>query len=39
MNDEKSGEKPQLEEYVIIIETNELKFANAANQYILNYNE
>ena len=36
MGDEK---KPELEEYVLIVENSELKFANAANQYILNYNE
>lgn len=41
MDDEKSSseEKPVLEEYVMITDNNEIKFANAKNQYILNYNE
>lgn len=40
MDDQKSiRDKPKLEEYVIIVEKNQVKFANAANQYILNYNE
>jgi len=36
MNDNKN---PKLEEYVLILQDKEVKFANADNQYILNYNE
>lgn len=36
INDQK---KLDLEEYALITESNGLKFANAKNQFVLNYNE